>query len=586
MQRTWGAAISFLCVALVSACGGGGSGTSGTTVTGSVGGSGGAGGSAGDGGSTGVGGSTGGAVGSGGSSSSNGGTGGSAGSSAGGSDGSGGSSAGGSGGSSAGGSGGSSAGGSGGAPNSSDDFASFCEAHAEYICEWMTGCRTFTDCESGGPIDAVRNACETLPQAIADGHLVFDAELAASCLPDSLVCYGTPRDLTSVGGPCHGVVQAKAKIGDDCYRSFGWFDQPCAEGYCDMNDQCPGTCKAYVPDDAPCDGVCQPGSACVDNVCTKLADVGETCESFCLYGFPCIQGDDGNVCVRPRAVGEACDDRRPCSGGIACVDGVCGDKLELGEECTSHAQCPTATRCLPDTDSGTDTCQPLPGVGEACPTGECDDGSNVSCQDPDPSDDDWTYYCVELGGVDDPCAPYGCRSDLWCYYAEDDTEGVCLERGGSGDFCSMEGSGPFAGFLPCLSYPELYICIDEECTSPGGIGEPCVPDNLQSCAEGWCSAETSRCVAPAEEGEACNVNFTYGVACAEGLYCFCEGDDCIYDPLADRGECRPKKELDETCETSIECLSNSCPYEEEGSRCTEVVDQSACDAPYAPDPEG
>ena len=578
MRRTWGLTIPLVGLALVSACGGGGS-SSNSSDGNSLGGSGGEV-HSGEATSTGLPGTSTSSGGSAGSS-----AGGSSGSSAGGSAGS---SAGGSAGSSAGGSSGSSSGGTagaGGVPDEPLDFVTFCEAYAEYMCEWMLGCRGFEDCENGGPVSAIRSSCETaLPQAIANGDLVFDADQAASCVPDALVCYASPRELTD-SGACRGVVHAKGKIGDDCYRTLGWFDQPCAEGYCDMSDQCPGTCTAYTADDAPCgDSPCQPGSTCIDDVCTKLPDVGESCESLCLYGFQCIESDDGKVCVPPVGYGDDCDDSHPCVSPDGCVEGVCGGKLEPGEECTSHVQCPSETRCPLDTDSGMDTCQPLPGVGEVCPTGECNDSFNLLCQDPDPNDDDNTSYCVELGGVDDPCAPNGCANDLWCYYAEDDTEGVCLARGESGDFCSTEGSGPFAGYAPCLSTPTFLICIDEECELPGAIGEPCTPNDWQSCAEGWCSTETSRCVAPAEEGEVCNPNFGYAETCAEGLYCFCEGDECGSDPLVDHGECLPRKAAGEPCQTSLECLSDSCSYDGEADRCADVVDQSACVAPYAPEP--
>ncbi|HEU5074648.1 MAG TPA: hypothetical protein VFU02_10750 [Polyangiaceae bacterium] len=507
-------------------------------------------------------------------------------SSSGGAAGTAGSSSGGGAGSSSGGSAGSSTtgtGGEGGTPEAA--FVAFCEAYTEYMCEWMLGCRDFPDCESSGPAGAIRSACETLPQPIADGDLVFDVELAESCLPDELVCYSSPRDLTDVG-PCRGVVHAKGKIGDDCYLPVGWVDQPCAEGYCDTSDQCPGTCKAYLPDESPCDGLvpCEPGSACVDTVCTKLPAAGESCEASCLHGFPCVEADDGKLCVQPRADGDECDDGHPCVASYGCVEGVCGAKLELGDECLASVQCPDATRCLPYGDSGMNTCQTLPDVGEPCPSGECNDALDVSCQDPDPSDDDDTRYCGALGGVDDPCGAYGCRSDLWCYYAENDTDGVCLPLGGPGDFCTTEGTGPFAGYTPCLSYPNLYICMEEECAPPGAIGEPCLPTDWQSCAEGWCSTATSRCVEPGGEGDVCNTTFAYGDACAEGLYCSCEADECYADPLLDHGECLTKKATDALCETSIECSSDNCAWDGEVGRCAEVVDQSACIAPYAPEP--
>jgi len=475
--------------------------------------------------------------------------------------------------------------GAGGAPENPLTFAAFCEAYLDYMCEWMLGCRNFTDCETAGPAGFIRAACETLPQPIADGDLVFDAAIAESCLPDELVCYGTPWELTEIG-PCRGVVHAKGKIGDDCYQALSRLDQPCAEGYCDMSDQCPGTCKAYLPDESACDGSvpCEPGSVCAELVCTRLPDVGERCETSCRYGFPCVEGDDGKVCVVPRNDGEECDDSHPCVSSYGCVKGVCGAKLELGDQCASTVQCPDATRCLPDGDSETNTCQTLPGVGEPCPSGECNDALNVTCRDPNPSDDDYTAYCGELGGVNDPCGDYGCLNELWCYYAEDDTEGVCLPQGGPGDFCTTEGTGPFAGFTPCLSYPNLYVCMEEECTPPGAIGDACVPTDWQSCAEGWCSTETSRCVEPAEEGEVCNTTFAYYEACAEGLYCSCEADDCYSDPLVDHGECLAKKAADAPCENSIECSSDYCAWDGETSRCAELVDQSACTAPYASEP--
>jgi len=455
-------------------------------------------------------------------------------------------------------------------PEVQQTFAEFCDAYADYMCEWMIGCSGTADCESADPVLAIRDACETLPQAIADGDLIFEADLAG-CLPASLVCYENPEDISEIG-PCRGVVHAYSTIGDACYRTLGGFDQPCAEGYCEMNHQCPGICTPYTPDDSACDGECEPGSACLDDVCTKLPAVGESCEEHCLYDFPCVEGDDGKACAALHASGDACDESHPCSSAFGCVDGRCA-KLEHGDRCVSYSQCLDSMECSWDYEGGTrgNVCQPVPGPGDHCDF-SCPE--NYGCIDPDFVDDG--SYCLALSDVGEACYEIGCRDDLWCSYAER-SSGECLPQGGPGDFCyDADDSTP-----PCLTSPTLYVCIEEECALPGTIGEPCAPNDWQSCSEGWCSTEARLCVEPAREGEPCNTEFSDVDACVEGLYCACEDADCV-NTLADSGECRPKKANDAPCETSIECLSDFCTFDGEIGRC---VDASACDAPHAPVPE-
>lgn len=492
-----------------------------------------------------------------------------------------GSAAGGAGGS-ANGSGGSSTGGSGGAPDGLPaNVADFCDAMAERMCEWVTACRGFTECDGIGPVGAIQSECsEMLADGLASGELEFDADRAEMCLASPVICSGSPWQWIQQG-PCRGVISVSNGLGDPCYPVTGFITTACREGYCDYSDECPGTCTAYAGTGDSCsDAQCAPDHTCLDDECAKLPDVGESCESSCLYGLPCLEVDSETICVTPGLSGDACEDpSQPCAVGLVCLDGACTTSVEAGDHCTQGSQCPTGYGCFSSNGTDPATCQLWLEAGAPCPNGGCDPNEDLTCQDITPDDAD-DPQCVAYAGVNQPCDPVGCTQNLWCYYPEPDNPdaGVCRPKGGPGDSCESE-TGPWTGYeLPCGTSSAEYYCVQGECTAPAELGQPCDPLDERTCAEGWCSAETEECTEPAEADAPCNPYDAYNT-CAEGLYCSCPTQDCWAEPAADRGTCTPKKPNDALCDSSDQCDSDYCTWfeEEQASRCVPLP--TTCSAP-------
>lgn len=470
----------------------------------------------------------------------------------------------------------------GGAPDLPLDVAEFCDAMVERMCEWVTQCRGFTECDGIGPVGGIQSECSgNLAERLASGELEFDADRAEACLASPVVCAGSPWQWAQQSG-CQGVISVPSGIGDDCYPESGFITTPCSEGYCDYSDECPGTCRDFADTGESCsDSQCAPDHACLDEECRKLPDEGESCEASCLFSMPCLEVDNEKICIAPGIEGDDCEpDSQPCDYGLVCLDGECARTVEADDPCTQNSQCPSGYGCFASTASVAASCQLWLEAGAACPNGGCDPNEGLTCQDITPDDDDDNRECVAYAGVDEPCAPVGCAQNLWCYYPEPDNPdaGVCRPRGGPGDACESE-TGPFTGYeLPCGTSTAEYYCVQGECAAPGTIGDPCDPIDERTCAEGWCSATTEECTEPAEEDAPCNPYDAYNT-CAAGLYCSCTDVDCWSEPPADRGKCIPKKPNDALCEGSEQCESDYCNWieEEQASRCEPLP--MTCSAP-------
>ncbi len=472
-----------------------------------------------------------------------------------------------------GGSGGSSSGGGAGAPGSNlpEAVADFCDAQEQRMCDWLKDCRNADDCENFGATLAIRNSCsEAMAEGLASGELVFHEDRAEACLSGEILCSASPRQMLDQG-PCRGVVSGAGEIGDPCYPVSDFVVQACAEGYCDYQDECPGTCTAYAAQNESCeDTPCAPDAACVDGVCAALPLAGEACDTQCLFGFPCVDVDGTDVCVAPSKKGDACDPpSQPCAYSLVCADGQCKGSVGAGDPCTDSNQCPNGTGCLPDSEADMNLCLPWLQAGAPCENGGCDPDGNLGCVDTTPLDDDPSKKCERYANVNEPCEPVGCAANLWCYYPEANNPdaGVCRPTGGPGDSCESE-SGPRTGAaLPCGTSTAEYYCVEGECSSPGKLGDPCDPLDSRTCEEGWCPASTGECTAPVGENEACNPFAT--APCVEGLYCACTDVDCYDEPAMDRGACEPKKPDDALCSDSSECISEYCNWiqDEQAYRC-------------------
>ena len=154
-------------------------------------------------------------------------------------------------------------------------------------------------------------------------------------------------------------------------------DKDCAGGYCDTTSGCPGTCRAFVAENAPCTAadVCTPETACTGGTCRRYitsgpcsADAGP-CQPFSNY---C---NGSGQCV-PRAVagtpgcnyagaGYFCEQNLNCVGallgGKSCLRGV-----GLDQPCTPFTNaCDKFSACM-TRDGGATLCTPLPGPGGGC----------------------------------------------------------------------------------------------------------------------------------------------------------------------------------------------------------------------------
>jgi len=278
------------------------------------------------------------------------------------------------------------------------------------------------------------------------------------------------------------------------------------------------------------------------------------CESFCAplhgdvaEGEPCgaDQHDDGLV--------------SDCAQGLYCLDGTCTAPCVAlsgrgeGEPCLNelvgpYDDCAEGLFC--SWSSG--QCERAPGQDEPCPDGYCDVG--LYC--------DWQFgTCRRQAGVGEPCFEAECAEDLWCQYELNQ----CTPRATEGQSCDA---------VPCID--ALYCTYDgilgSSCRRPAAEGESC--QNVPCEGELWCN-ESSVCVAPPAEGQACLLGFV----CAEGLVCdpvqlLCvappgEGEPCPAGECADgtwcdnsvmpEGVCTARRAIDEECSGHRQCESGYCP---------------------------
>ena len=176
--------------------------------------------------------------------------------------------------------------------------------------------------------------------------------------------------------------------------------------------------------------------------------------------------------------GEACvqygSRSTDCAQGLECVGGVCADncnnwRLAEGATCYDAADQPTGT----------------------CVTGTfCDIGD--------------TNKCVALPGQGDPCPAGACEEDLWCNNY-DEPEPFCDVMVGINRECPTDAA--------C----ESGYCIGGTCAPLPNSGEPC---SGECAGDLFCSSGT--CSIKQQEGQACQGS---SLPCAEGLACV--GDVCM-----------------------------------------------------------
>ena len=319
----------------------------------------------------------------------------------------------------------------------------FDEAYAQALCSVFLRCPAMggddTLFMTGGTtsesacVSRLREALTLTPMNPADMYRIavergagtWDASLAADCF--DLMSGATCDDFLSGAlgfehAECNEMFQGSVPAASPCYR-----DLECADGWCDTESACPGTCVAYAAPGAPCGttgaGDCGPGYVCgatltcVAATATTLLGEGQPCgsyESECRYGLYCDEGT------------ESC--RAYLAENAACGEGTA--------QCTPGTAChPTELRCTRvqfSTSAGTP-------CGEGT-TSVCDPLENLYC---DPT----TSRCVRLPGAGEPCMSLGyfsvCGVGLYC------AGEVCRAKLADGAACELDSwcqSGECRGF--------------------------------------------------------------------------------------------------------------------------------------------
>jgi hypothetical protein len=133
---------------------------------------------------------------------------------------------------------------------------------------------------------------------------------------------------------------------------------------------------------------CRSDSVCLNGTCHVYAKLGEACKGTkCEPGIACVD----NVCAEARPLGAECDpfDMQPCVPEAYCefFDRVCKPRATVGGPC-EDAECPIDSTCLRENDSS--RCVPNRADGEPC-------GAWYDC--------DWDSECIAGDDGVSRCTP-------------------------------------------------------------------------------------------------------------------------------------------------------------------------------------
>ncbi|TNE49739.1 MAG: hypothetical protein EP343_10735 [Deltaproteobacteria bacterium] len=406
----------------------------------------------------------------------------------------------------------------------------------------------------------------------------------------------------------------------------------------------PGVC--YCLNNAECNkGACAKGGCkCINGQCVGTRKVGDTCdevENACDLKLKCASVNNEKRCL-PLCLGgvngPVCDNNMPCVGDgnfsvckctddahcratgadYLCRNGICVNKLGIGEVCTNNNQCQTGLSCGFDDRTATrkrcyvtcrtsqnlclagETCKNVGGGvtvcrcdqnspcpnGETCTNGLCGTkprcGTSVSCRT--------GFVCVSpAAGSHGVCVPE-CKTKKDC---EADKTVCTRVSTTSACFCSGDrdcGVGNRCVGLRCVkgctkrsdcTFPEF--CRDGACQPPNegdDIGEPPVGEvTLVDGGEGSTTEKAvkepgpeSKCQPGCEDGEECDetsgqcqiIKLALGRSCTKAEAC--ESGLCVNSQSA--------QICTKACSSDGDCQSL-------GLRCVSAEGQQVCHYPAA-----
>ena len=296
------------------------------------------------------------------------------------------------------------------------------------------------DCASSIAPQLENGAFALMQQKIAAGTIRYDGNKAQACLDalSKLSCDGLlTRDQPECLAALDGLV---AQDGD-----------------CDLNEECAGS------------ALCRSSTGTCPGRCVPLLSAGQACtaDGDCDNGLQC--SGTTKLCVRPAAIGEACEyGSPPCGPGAIC----------LGKDDTAKTPgtCRTATEAFSAAAGA--ACDPATGIlcapGVSCVADHLDPAIPVKLI--------WT--CVKsgayaAGAACKPGLPDACASGNYCLAGTGPTalDGICTAIPQAKQAC---GTGIGAQCQPGA------VCVAGLCQDFAANGVSCTGDAM--CYSGYCGA--------------------------------------------------------------------------------------------------
>lgn len=334
-------------------------------------------------------------------------------------------------------------------PASLVELDELCAVLAKAECDRLSSCGLLQP-----PLDVV--ACTAREKDIRCGlrehearrlielaEVEFDREAAARCRDEisGVGCEIGHRPSVFLTTACRQLWRPRVAEGGACSSSFS-----CSEALaCVISDMCPGTCKAQLSTNQPCEfgDVCDDANFCSITAmrCRARVARGQPCEGS-LSGNPCRDGSwcdlgqlGGPECVAAGGRGFACESTFQCASSARCLAGRCSAGLE-DDGCALDLDCQDGRVC-----AGGRCRTPTP-LGEICSVSNavCAEGSLCLGEEN-------AMRCLALAGVGGTCSE---ASDC---YASDCKGGQCVGPSADGQSCEID--------LDCLPGRS---CVSAVCT--------------------------------------------------------------------------------------------------------------------------
>lgn len=272
---------------------------------------------------------------------------------------------------------------------------------------------------------------------------------------------------------------------------------------------------------------------------TKLYGTLIAAATAALFAGCPVYGDNGPGGVACVGIGCPCTSIDQCDTGTICSAGRC----ELGEDCTTDAQCESNQEC----NELHQVCVDL----EACRTnGDCAVGrycnsSNV-CEESSTCTSDASCSGGFVCDFRDTCVPLeGCRVDTDCTGGQICIESVCRSTTTTCRYNYECGAGHF--------------CVDSHCTTNCTDNDQCPADTV--CDGNFCRPDTTQCTATSQcsGGQHCVegncLDDCEGAPSSCGSNNYCDVADSFCHP---NWQPRPVCVEDDDCATGHVCRSGVC----------------------------